>query len=96
MDVDMKNKDDNDDKGIIPPTNGGNGRDYDRDKDRDLRDRDYDRDRDRKDRGDKDRDRDRDRGDRRDSGKHPKKSTLMSYQRCCRASTSQSWGSLGA
>lgn len=59
----MKNKDDGDDKGIIPPSNGGNGRDYDRDKDRDMRDRDYDRDRDRR-----DKDRDRDRGDRRDSG----------------------------
>ncbi|PPQ81135.1 hypothetical protein CVT26_011103 [Gymnopilus dilepis] len=68
MDVDMKNKEDNDDKAIVAPTNGGNGRDhrdYDRDKDRDARDRDYDRDRDRRDR-DKDRDRERDR-DRRDS-----------------------------
>lgn len=52
----MKNKDDGEDKGIIPPT--GNGRDYDRDRDRD-RDRDYDRDRDRRDRDPKDRDRDR-------------------------------------
>lgn len=64
MDIDMKNKDDGEDKGIVPPSNGGNGRDhYDRDKDRDGRDRDYDRDR--RDRDPKDRDRDR---DRRDSG----------------------------
>ncbi|KAJ3514962.1 hypothetical protein NLJ89_g2044 [Agrocybe chaxingu] len=63
MDVDMKNKDDGDDKGIVPPTNGGGrDRDYDRDKERDVRDRDYDRDKDRRDR-DKERDRDRDRRD---------------------------------
>ncbi|PPQ80881.1 hypothetical protein CVT25_001890 [Psilocybe cyanescens] len=96
MDVDMKNKDDGDDKGIIPPTNGGNGRDYDRDKDRDMRDRDYDRDRDRRDRGDKDRDRDRG-SDRRDSGKHSKKLNIdVVYQRKRRSSTSQSRRSLGA
>ncbi|KIM37052.1 hypothetical protein M413DRAFT_20390 [Hebeloma cylindrosporum] len=68
MDIDMKNKDDGEDKGIVPPSNGGNGRDhYDRDKDRDGRDRDYDRDR--RDRDTKDRDRDR---DRRDSGRPPR------------------------
>ncbi|KDR79810.1 hypothetical protein GALMADRAFT_136408 [Galerina marginata CBS 339.88] len=69
MDIDMKNKDDGDDKGIIAPTNGGSGRDrdFDRDKERDPRDRDYDRDRDRR---DKDKDRDRERGDRRDSGEN--------------------------
>ncbi|KAF5310869.1 hypothetical protein D9619_007686 [Psilocybe cf. subviscida] len=66
MDVDMKPKDDMDDKSGMPPNNG-NGRDrdrdYDRDKDRDNRDRDLDRDRDR-------RDKDRDTGrDRRDSGR---------------------------
>lgn len=59
MDIDMKTKDDGDDKGIIVPSNGhGRDRDYDRDKDRDGRDRDYDRDRERRDR---DRDRDRER-----------------------------------
>lgn len=56
MDIDMRNKDDGDDKGIVAPN--GNGRDYDRDRPRDGRDREYDRDK---------RDRDRDR-DRRDSG----------------------------
>jgi len=72
MDVDMKNREENDDKGIIVPVSSG-GRDRgDRDRDRD---RDYDKDRDRDDRDkdrrdrDKDRDRDRDRGsDRRESG----------------------------
>ncbi|KAF8957855.1 hypothetical protein BDZ97DRAFT_1844401 [Flammula alnicola] len=69
MDIDMKNKDDSDDKGIVAPTNGnGRDRDYDRDKEREPRDRDYDRDRERRDR-DKDRDRDR---DRRDSGRPPR------------------------
>ena len=74
MDVDMKNREENDDKGIIVPVSSG-GRDRgDRDRDRDREyDRDKDRDRDdrekdRRDR-DKDRDRDRDRGaDRRESG----------------------------
>lgn len=67
MDVDMKNKDDGEDKGIVPPSNGnGNGRDYDRDKERDPRDRgDFDRER-----RDRDKDRPRDRDDRRDSGAH--------------------------
>jgi len=55
MDIDMRTKDDGDDKGIVAPN--GNGRDYDRDRARDGRDREYDRDK-----------RDRDRGDRRDSG----------------------------
>ncbi|KAF8196106.1 hypothetical protein BJ912DRAFT_1140991 [Pholiota molesta] len=68
MDVDMKNKDDGEDKGIVPPSNGnGNGRDrdYDRDNVKDPRDRgDYDRER-----RDRDKDRPRDRDDRRDSGR---------------------------
>ncbi|KIJ95074.1 hypothetical protein K443DRAFT_134539 [Laccaria amethystina LaAM-08-1] len=67
MDVDMKNKDDGEDKGIIVPT-GSSGRERDRDRDFDRekdRDRDHDRDRDRRDR-DKDRDRER---DRRESGR---------------------------
>ncbi|KAF9530205.1 hypothetical protein CPB83DRAFT_875197 [Crepidotus variabilis] len=60
MDIDMRTKDDGDDKGVVAPSNG-HGRDYDsRDKDRD---RDYDRDRDRR-----DRDRDSHR-DRRESGR---------------------------
>lgn len=51
----MRNKEDGEDKSIVPPTNG-NARDYDRDKDRD-RDRDVDRGGRDRDRGDRDRDR---------------------------------------
>ncbi|KAG5636045.1 hypothetical protein H0H81_009269 [Sphagnurus paluster] len=68
MDVDMKNKDDSEEKAIIAPvSSSGRERDRDRDRDRDY-DRDKDRDRDRDDRDkdgrrdrEKDRDRDRDR-----------------------------------
>lgn len=66
----MKNKDDGEEKSILPPPSGlrdarDRDRDYDsRDKDRDNRDRDRDRDRG-SDRRDRDRDYDR---DRRDSG----------------------------
>jgi hypothetical protein len=56
MDIDMRNKDDGEDKSIVAPN--GNGREYDRDRARDGRDRDYDYERDR-DRRDRDRDRER-------------------------------------
>jgi hypothetical protein len=52
MDIDMRNKDDGEDKSAVAPN--GNGREYDRDRPRDGRDRDFDRER-------RDRDRDRDR-----------------------------------
>jgi len=71
MDVDMKNKDDNEEKGIIVPVSSSRDRDRERDRDRDRDyDRDKDRDRDRdhdRERRDRDKDRDRDR-ERRESG----------------------------
>jgi hypothetical protein len=72
MDVDMKNKDDNEEKGIIVPVSSSRDRDRERDRDRD---RDYDRDKDRdrdhdRERRDRDKDRDRDHV-RRESGAFP-------------------------
>lgn len=58
----MKNKDDNEEKGIIVPVSSGRERERDRDRDRD---RDYDRDKDR----DRDRDHDREKDARRDRDK---------------------------
>jgi len=58
MDIDMRTKDDGEDKSAVTPN--GNGREYDRDRPRDGRDRDYDRER-------RDRDRDRER-ERREPG----------------------------
>ena len=88
-------RDENDDKGIVPPTNGGNGRDrdYDREKDRDPRDRDYDRDRDRRDR---DKERDRDRGDRRDSGEYTSHIVTISCITLFRTPSTKSRRPLGA
>jgi hypothetical protein len=66
MDVDMKNKDDNEEKGIIVPVSSSRDRDRDRDRERD---RDFDRDKDRdRDHDRERRDRDKDRDHRREPG----------------------------
>ena len=70
MDIDMKAKDEIDEKGNLG--HNSSGRDRDRERDRDFeRDKDRDRDRDRDRDTRRDRDKDRDRDHRRESGRFP-------------------------